>query len=688
MSDGKGTGVKVTDRRLFLADGSRNTDIPEAEQTIKPSDKTNGNGGMGRAMALDTFRNAVARMGAGTASIPEATEYVMERISLNFWLLLTMYRNSFLARKIVDIPSEDMTKNWCKIASEVSPDDIKRFDTLIESTGTSSGIEQAIKWSRLYGGAGCLICIKGHEDHLDKPLDVDDVEPHSYQGLIPFDRWVGITPIGEISSSFNLPMDFGLPEMYSVQSAVGGQSFYIHSSRILRFLGPEVPKPEFQAQQYWGISVLEPAFEAIRMFDNSLWSMLQLLFRAQILAQRNKDLTELMSGLGMSENASQMFYGRMEAQNQLLSNQSMMILPEDGELFATQYSFSGLDGVIDKFMLVAAGAAEIPMTRLFGKSIGGLGQTNDADERYYEEKIAHDQVSRLKPQLMKLYPIIAASCWGEVPDDLAIKFPSVRVMTNQEKADMADKGSAPVIATYNAGMISQQTAGKELKELSETTGIFTNLTNEDIEKMETEIQMPGEMGMGSMGEEEPGEAGESGKGGNEKEKGPGENTGLFAKPNPRKELRQLAGGAMDERKLAKRLTWHGLDVSIENPAGSVRRGTDHDGNPWEVTLTYDYGYLLGTRGVDGDHVYVFMGSDRRAEKVYVVHTLRAPKFTEFDEDKCFVDFSSEWEARTAFFSNYDRPEHFGSMETLSVGDFIDKVLATKKIPKAITAAGD
>ena len=93
MSEGNGTGIKVTDRRLFLADGTRNG-IHEAEQTITPKDKANGNGGMSRAMALDTFRNAVARMGAGTASIPEATEYVMQRLSLDFWLLLTLYRNT------------------------------------------------------------------------------------------------------------------------------------------------------------------------------------------------------------------------------------------------------------------------------------------------------------------------------------------------------------------------------------------------------------------------------------------------------------------------------------------------------------------------------------------------------------------------------------------------------------------
>jgi hypothetical protein len=366
-------------------------------------------------------------------------------------------------------------------------------------------------------------------------------------------------------------------------------------------------------------------------------------------------------------------------------------------------------------------------------------------------------------------------------------------MTEEEKGDLADKGSAPVIAAYNAGMISQQTGGKELKELSERTGIFTNITDEEIEKMDSEIQIPGEMGLGGLGGE--GEKGES----EEQPKGPGESTSKFSRPNPRRELRQLSGGAMDsdhqgwptwigvdldgtlamkvepfdplmigkpimvvvdrvkralargktvkvftarlahegvaesvrgairdwtrrvigqpleatsqkdpgceeiwdlngkmgmnplissvadEEKIKKRLVWHGLDVSIENPAGSVREGVDRDGNAWSVRMTHDYGYLRKTRGVDGDHVDVFVGPDRGAERVYVVHTMKAPDFAEYDEDKCFIDFSTPFDARQSFFANYDRPEHFGSMDELSVGDFIDKVLATKDKAASITA---
>lgn len=470
----------------------------------------------GLSVGFDYFRNLAARMGYGTPSLAEGTEYEMVRLSNDYWLMLTLYRNHWISRRIVDLPSDDMTKSWCHLTSQLPPDDIQKFDRVVERTFTPLKINQAIKWSRLYGGAGALILVKGHESKLAEPLDLDEVNPGSYLGLIPFDRWSGIWPKGNVAQDIERPLEWGLPEMYEVTPPGGSVTYDVHTSRILRFTGPEVPKPENQAQLYWGISVLEIVYEELRKRDNASWSILQLLFRAQILAQRNKELAQLLSGVGMSQKALQMFEARMNAQNQLLSNQSMLILGEDGELQSHQFTFSGLAEVYAQFQMDVAGAAEIPVTRLFGRTITGLGQSNDADERIYEEKIAHEQQDKLKLQLTKLYPVICMSVLGEVPDDLDFKFPSVRVLTEEDKSEMTTKASAPIIASYNAGITGRKTTLKELRELSDKTGVFTNITDEQIDKAEEEPELPGE---GMEGE--------------------------FSRVNPQREERKLAQGAMD-----------------------------------------------------------------------------------------------------------------------------------------------
>jgi phage-related protein (TIGR01555 family) len=622
--------------------------------------------GVQPSVGMDYFSNMLARMGWGTPSLAEGTEYVMERLSLNYWLMLTLYRNHWLARRIVDLPAIDMTRAWPKIISDMEPDDIKQVDRTIKRTYSPRQIRRAIKWARLYGGGGCVMAIKGHEKFLDEPLDLDDVNPQSFLGLIPFDRWVGITPEGRLSEDLEHPQEWGLPEFYKCVAEDTGKSFSIHSSRILRFTGPEVPVPEFQASQYWGISVLEVVFETIRKLDNASWSVLQLLFRANLIARIDPQLAEILSGLGLSSQALARWNATMQAQNQLMSNQSMLVMGKDADMKSIQYSFGGIGEVLAQFQMDASGAADIPVTRLFGRTITGLGQSNDADERYYEERIAQNQDEDVRPPLDKLYPVICMSEFGEVPDDLDLSFPSIRVLQEEEKAELAEKSSAAILATFNSQVIGRKTALKELRSVGDSTGIFTNITDEDIDNAEEDPELPAETGQEEAG-------------------------GLPKAEGPETALKKESGGAedaaiaRDARPLHAKLKWHGLDISIENKAGSKRRGVDPDGHPWSVTLMHDYGYLRGTRGVDGDHVDCFLGPDPRSEVVYVIHTMKAPLFVELDEDKCMLNFPTEASARAAFFANYDRPEHFGSLERVPVGAFIDKVLATKEEPALITA---
>lgn len=97
-----------------------------------------------------------------------------------------------------------------------------------------------------------------------------------------------------------------------------------------------------------------------------------------------------------------------------------------------------------------------------------------------------------------------------------------------------------------------------------------------------------------------------------------------------------------------------FDVTIENPKGSVRRGTDATGKKWEHTMSHTYGYIKGTEGVDGDHIDVFLSSDIDGwdgRRVYVVDQYN-PDGT-FDEHKVMLGFNSEEDAYNAYLSNYE-----------------------------------
>ena len=96
-----------------------------------------------------------------------------------------------------------------------------------------------------------------------------------------------------------------------------------------------------------------------------------------------------------------------------------------------------------------------------------------------------------------------------------------------------------------------------------------------------------------------------------------------------------------------------FNITVENPKGSVRRGTDANGNPWETTMQNTYGYIRGTEGVDGDHIDVFLTNDIdgwNGRRVYVVDQYNEDGT--FDEHKVMLGFNDEDDARNAYIANY------------------------------------
>jgi phage-related protein (TIGR01555 family) len=621
------------------------------------------------AAALDAFRNLPARMGQNTPSLTEGTEYELVRWSNDYWLMVTMFRNHWISRKMVAMPSQDMCKAWPRLKCDLDPVDIGKFDRTIRRTVTPQRTQEAIQWGRLFGGAGALICIDGHEDILDKPLDYDEIMPGAYKGLIVFDRWSGISPLLEIVDDLNYPIDYGLPRAYQVKGQ-DGETFEIHHSRIMRFVGPDVPYPEKQAQLLWGISVLEPAFEEMRKRDNASWSILQLLFRAQILCQVNPELASMLSGLGGTGLAAQKFFQTYQAQNELLSNQSMLILGKEGSLQSHQYTFGGIADVLNAFEVAIAGASDgIPFSRLFGKSVSGLNQTNEGDEKMYEENISMKQNSYMRPQLDKAYPAICMSEFGEIPEDLDLMFPSIRVLTEKEKSELHKEASASIIEAYNAGIWSQQLALMEYKELSDLTGIGTNITDEMIQEADDKPITPLEI------EQEEARAGtETFSEGPKEEPEPTKSNkpnepepDKTAKPNGKGKAKDSADTPMNYLVgTADDQNGEPLTIQIENVKGEVRTGPDY-----QVTLPADYGYISGTKGADGDEVDCYIGPLGKygSDKVYIVNQKTNDR-RHFDEHKCMIGYASELDAMRDYWAGHHKArEVFMNIIPMNMNEF-------------------
>lgn len=116
-----------------------------------------------------------------------------------------------------------------------------------------------------------------------------------------------------------------------------------------------------------------------------------------------------------------------------------------------------------------------------------------------------------------------------------------------------------------------------------------------------------------------------------------------------------------------------FDITIEQPEGSIRRGTDANGKQWESKMRNTYGYFRGTEGVDGDHIDVFLSNDMdgwNGAQVFVVDQYN-PDGT-FDEHKVMLGFNDASDAKNNYLANYKKGWENGrriDVSAVSLADF-------------------
>ncbi len=90
-------------------------------------------------------------------------------------------------------------------------------------------------------------------------------------------------------------------------------------------------------------------------------------------------------------------------------------------------------------------------------------------------------------------------------------------------------------------------------------------------------------------------------------------------------------------------------------------------------MKWDYGYVEGAMGADGDCVDVYLGPDESAEWVYVIHQNKGPDYQAFDEDKVMLGFASADSATKAYIAQYDDKRFFGGMSQMTLQAFSKKI---------------
>lgn len=437
---------------------------------------------------MDSFQNLAARLGWGAGSQHDQSSYGFNFISRNRMQLEAMYRTSWVVGQAVDVVAEDMTREGIDLKGDIDPDDIERMAKELERLRIWDHLCDTIKWGRLYGGAVAVMLIDGQR--ASTPLNMDSINKGQFKGLLVLDRWQLQPDLQDLVTE--LGPDLGMPKYYDViigAKGLAGQR--IHYSRVVRIDGVDLPFWQSQAENLWGQSVIERLFDRLTAFDSTTTGAAQLVYKAHLRTYKVPGLRKIIATGGPAFNA---LIKQMEQIRLWQSNEGMTVMDGEDTYEAHQYNFSGLSDILLQFGQQLSGALGIPLVRLFGQSPAGLNSTGESDLTTYYDNIKQQQERRLRSPLTKLYGVLSRSVLGKpLPDNFSLDFTSLWQMSDKEKAEIASSITSTVIEAHDAGMIDRKTALKELRQSSEATGIWSNITDEDIDQAADDPPPPSEL---------------------------------------------------------------------------------------------------------------------------------------------------------------------------------------------------
>src|SRR5215831_5328416 len=174
----------------------------------------------GSSLTHDSFSNFMSRVGfgpGGGSNPSQGSTYGFNPITRNRTMCEWMYRGSWIVQRAVDAVAEDMTRKGVEFKG-VQPEENELLDQQLAITGVWTGIEDTIRWARLFGGAICVFLIDGQD--TSTPLNVDSIAKDQFKGLLVLDRWVAWPNLNDLVT--DLGPELGKPRFYDIPSGMPG----------------------------------------------------------------------------------------------------------------------------------------------------------------------------------------------------------------------------------------------------------------------------------------------------------------------------------------------------------------------------------------------------------------------------------------------------------------------------------
>jgi len=335
-----------------------------------------------------------------------------------------VYVGSGIAQKIIDRPSDDCFQRGLIIEGDEEGSIYDEIDRL----SVYSRMSDAVRWTRLYGGAAILIIVKDGGD-FSTPLNYDTID--EIIELKVYDITC-IKTTEYLYTDVNDLIKFGQVEYYDI-SPPGVSQFRVHETRLIFMSGEPLPLKQSvrQGLAWIGRSALEGCIDDLSRYDQALQWTIRLL-------ERKQQGIYQMEGLGdlFAEQADDQVSKRINLVDLVRGNLNSVVVDAKDSYTIENLGLDGVQSVIQEYQTALSASSNIPVVILFGKSTTGLNATGAGDLESYYGMVSHIQQVIAKPCLEKIISLlyIQRSYTDKLPDTWHIVFNPLWVPSEIEVA--------------------------------------------------------------------------------------------------------------------------------------------------------------------------------------------------------------------------------------------------------------
>jgi hypothetical protein len=367
------------------------------------------------------------------------------------------YRSSGIARRLIDLPVLEMTREWFKVQGD--DDDLVIGD--LESMKARATIVEALTTADLYGGSLVVMGLDDGIADLAQPVNVEALREVSF--LTVYDRHQVTWTTADLYAN-PTTRKYNTPEWYTIQPyhnvvSIQGQplgSFRVHETRVLRFNGACLPPRLRRSNNGWDDSVLQACFDQLRNLCAAQAHSANIVEEWAIGVIVIKNLINLLAAKGGEDKVRQ----RLEIIDYSKSMLHSMLLA-DGESFEKKVaSVSGLPELLDRFALALSAARGIPVSLLMGEAPAGLNATGEYNQKTWYDQVRAWQEAKLQPQLETLVEYEFLSKQGPTngvePDNWKIEFCPLSQTDPKEEAQIHKTTAETDVLYVNAGVLTPE----------------------------------------------------------------------------------------------------------------------------------------------------------------------------------------------------------------------------------------